>query len=89
MGFYKRVQKFKPVLKNMNRDICVIAKDGRDDYFYITVNHDGKINDIFARLYKIRKQWYVFYDSIGSRISVSSYTSGLNMLEGEILRCEA
>lgn len=89
MRIYEKVSKFKPVLKDMNRDICVTAKDGTRDCFYVTVSHDGVLNDLYARIYHLKDQWYIWYYSISSRVEVTNFTEALHVLEGEILRCVA
>lgn len=70
------------------KDIHVSSTKIRN-YYIVSIDHDDKLNDIFARVYKTGKDWYIWYEKECYRTKVENFTAAIERLEKEIMTCVA
>lgn len=71
------------------KDIHVSSVHSRNDSFIVSIDHDGIIRDVFARVYMYDNKWYIWYEKTFYRKQVKSFTDAMETLEKEIMQCVA
>lgn len=89
MGLYKRIKHAPTMVGKFNHYIYLSSYNGRDDYFFLTVNHDSTQYDVIARIIQHQNRWYIWYEKKKVRLSVKSFTEATQILEKEVMNCVA
>ena len=70
------------------KDIHVSSTSTRNHYI-VSIDHDGILRDIYARVYCYKGKWYIWYEGKNYRTQVKDFTTAIQLLEKEIMQCVA
>lgn len=70
--------------RKLNSYIYLSSDSKRANYYVLSVK-----KKILARIYKIKDDWYIWYEKVGCRRRVESFTQALALLEAEVSNCVA
>ncbi len=79
-------------LYSYNRNLFVSSDPDRPDTFYLAIKKEKGQYRRLARIYKLRSEWYIWYESGSYRERINSnkpLTTALEKLEKEFQKCVA
>lgn len=84
--------KAKTTLYSLNKRLFTASDAGRDDTYYLCVKEAAKRYRMLAMVYRLGREWYIWYMSGSYRERINSdkpLTYALAKLEKEFQPCEA
>lgn len=63
-----------------NKEISIATDIRQANHYHIIQN-----NQTVFRIFKLSEQWYIWYEKLGFRIKIKSFTQALQVVERELI----